>query len=625
MNNINGAPDSRDAQAPAPIPYTLRLGVTGHRQLQDSGAVVAVVQKTLNDINATLQGANHDSFQPISGAQSFVRRWESRLLWTLKRVMAACNLLNRATGERRTDLRWRIHSALAVGADRVVARSAMDLLQAELVAVLPFSVAEYRHDFTAPGEVKDFDDMLARSKNPVLLKMPYGVRADSISPAEADVRTKIRNAGYRRAGETVVESCEILLAIWDGKPPRGRGGTAEIVEFALALERLVLWIDPTQPHQPARWVTGIEKRTVSGQETWTVKSKPLPDSAVDLSPNFVQLAEYNRDKLFNPSEFEQVFSRNADRLAGAREKAGLDAGQLQPLLQLVLPHYARADQLAIAFQTRHMLSATWLYRLAALAVAVGVVQAIFFPSAKALTGAEILLLLGAVGWFRLSVCEGWHEKWLNYRHLAERLRTLMFTSMLPDASGGRSAPKTLPLPFYPGPGGWILAACDRIKLPLPPPSADPKVFPQVRDFLIEAWINDQATFHANTELNKKGMAHREHLVVAWMLGVTLTAALVHLLDLAGHGVVAQVLTVLAIALPAFAAAQHAIVGIHDYERIATRSGRMADILRDLERAIREADTYDDLAREIARAEEIMSTENHEWCVSLSYRGLSLPV
>src|SRR6266850_2059881 len=34
------------------------------------------------------------------------------------------------------------------------------------------------------------------------------------------------------AGRRVVENSDILLAVWDGKPAKGKGGTADIVEYA---------------------------------------------------------------------------------------------------------------------------------------------------------------------------------------------------------------------------------------------------------------------------------------------------------------------------------------------------------------------------------------------------------
>ncbi len=39
---------------------------------------------------------------------------------------------------------------------------------------------------------------------------------------------------YVMTGRATVAHCDLLIAVWDGLPPRGRGGTAEVVELAVA-------------------------------------------------------------------------------------------------------------------------------------------------------------------------------------------------------------------------------------------------------------------------------------------------------------------------------------------------------------------------------------------------------
>jgi hypothetical protein len=51
-----------------------------------------------------------------------------------------------------------------------------------------------------------------------------------------------RTAAYLAAGVRVLERSDALLAVWDGKPARGRGGTAEIVARARAAEVPLAWI-----------------------------------------------------------------------------------------------------------------------------------------------------------------------------------------------------------------------------------------------------------------------------------------------------------------------------------------------------------------------------------------------
>ncbi|SNT61903.1 hypothetical protein SAMN05216276_108614 [Streptosporangium subroseum] len=56
-------------------------------------------------------------------------------------------------------------------------------------------------------------------------------------------------AAYDAAGLFVVEHCEVLVAIWDGKPARGLGGTADAVAHARRLGREVIII----------WPEGVER------------------------------------------------------------------------------------------------------------------------------------------------------------------------------------------------------------------------------------------------------------------------------------------------------------------------------------------------------------------------------
>lgn len=120
-------------------------------------------------------------------------------------------------------------SSLAAGADCLVAEEALRLGYA-LVAVLPFPRDIYREDFEDnPGALARFDVNLAAASH--VIELP-GERTDS-------------PAAYREAGRHVVTASDVLLAIWDGQPARGVGGTAEIVDRARrdGVPVAVLWPD----------------------------------------------------------------------------------------------------------------------------------------------------------------------------------------------------------------------------------------------------------------------------------------------------------------------------------------------------------------------------------------------
>jgi hypothetical protein len=64
-----------------------------------------------------------------------------------------------------------------------------------------------------------------------------------VGEAEAVVEMSPRDnraEAYQQAGRYVVEHSAVLLAVWDGLPAGGRGGTAEIVAWARGLGKGVI-------------------------------------------------------------------------------------------------------------------------------------------------------------------------------------------------------------------------------------------------------------------------------------------------------------------------------------------------------------------------------------------------
>lgn len=117
---------------------------------------------------------------------------------------------------------FRILSSLAEGADRLVARRVLSRPGARLVAVLPLPRLDYLTDFESQQSRQEFLELLGEAET--VIEMPA-----------ADSRTK----AYEQAGRYVVEQSEVLVAVWDGLPARGRGGTAEIVAWARDLGKPV--------------------------------------------------------------------------------------------------------------------------------------------------------------------------------------------------------------------------------------------------------------------------------------------------------------------------------------------------------------------------------------------------
>ncbi len=72
---------------------------------------------------------------------------------------------------------------------------------------------------------------------------------EQLRRAAGTVRTlpfpKPSEQAFLAAGQALVERCDHLFAVWDGRPARGLGGTADVVAYARARGRpvTVLWVD----------------------------------------------------------------------------------------------------------------------------------------------------------------------------------------------------------------------------------------------------------------------------------------------------------------------------------------------------------------------------------------------
>src|SRR5690348_11265502 len=132
--------------------------------------------------------------------------------------------------------RLRFVSPIADGADQIAAEVALELGW-ELQVVLPFGRADYRASLANPPARERFDALLGRAS--CILELP----GHSVSQLDAYVMT----------GRATVAHCDLLIAVWDGLPPRGRGGTGEVVQLAITHGTAVIHL-PLQEAAPARLV-----------------------------------------------------------------------------------------------------------------------------------------------------------------------------------------------------------------------------------------------------------------------------------------------------------------------------------------------------------------------------------
>jgi hypothetical protein len=144
-----------------------------------------------------------------------LKRANSALL--SRRVDRALDAVARAACSRRGEARpqVRVLSALAEGADRIVAERALQQ-DCELQCVLPFARQSYELDFRTSASRQAYNSLLDRASETTALAGKRGSREQ-------------RESAYEAVGRAILDQSDVMLAIWNGAPAAGRGGTGQIV------------------------------------------------------------------------------------------------------------------------------------------------------------------------------------------------------------------------------------------------------------------------------------------------------------------------------------------------------------------------------------------------------------
>ncbi len=117
-----------------------------------------------------------------------------------------------------------VFTSLAAGADQLVARAVLKE-GGSIHAIVPS--AEYETTL-AGDDLATYRELLAQAEQVT--------RLDFRQPSEQ---------AYWAAGKEIVDYCDLLIAIWDGAPARGLGGTADVVNYARSRGKDVQVIWPT--------------------------------------------------------------------------------------------------------------------------------------------------------------------------------------------------------------------------------------------------------------------------------------------------------------------------------------------------------------------------------------------
>ena len=647
---------------PPKPPLVFHVGVTGHRPdrakrpTPDEDAIRRVVREVLGIIGDAVRGVGQVKPELFDGPRD-------------ANGVAVLPTL-------------RLLSSLAEGADQWVAREAVKLSY-ELQAPLPFSREEYAKDFDAadgtdPERKQQLD--LARIEFDQLLCEPTVV-------FELDGSRSVGNAGpsYLAAGRQTIRQSDILLAVWDGDTEKGAGGTAQVVRDALLAGVPVVWI-------PWSAATGADRWQLVGSWNWRLLEHPddikddaaqlreliagilLPpdvsESRKDLEPNSLRPA-YVQEIRRKKNRFGGFWSLFLDILAPrpgakARRVESTDRqppfddyegrtrvdwdrevqalGQLRnseffrSISELYLPYYAWANQLSVHYAGLYRSSFVANYLLGAMAVffaLLGLPALLRNEGELPAIFAELLVIAAIVASTRRGQRHRWHERWLEYRTLAERLRLARLMALL----GGWRQQAAMPghLAGYGDPVNswvyWYLRAVER-SAGLPRGKLDHARQTEAKLALQQVLVSGQIRYHGLTAERFHTLDHRLHLSGYVLFGSTFVACLAHFvleLEMTPPPLcIAAVLTILNALLPAFGAALAAIRSQGEFQRLVRRSEAMERALKRLQLQLGMVQPQDgalksqDLRRAGERVAQLMLDETLEWRVVFEDRPLVLP-
>ncbi len=415
-------------RSPPRVPFALTLGVTGHRAAAIPAAALPRLRERVAAVIAELEGA--------------------------ARSLAALEAAHFAD----CPPSFTIVSPLADGADQIATEAALARGFA-LQAVLPFANGDNRGDFADAAALAEYDALLARATS--VLELP-GERAESLD-------------AYVMAGRATVAHCDILLAVWDGLPQRGRGGTGEIIELAMARGTPVIHV-PVDDRAPLTLMWSAFDPAVLTQRSEPTASRPFDAAEMArLLAALIAPPSDPRERAFLDSFVGERQRRFRGRfeyplllaIAGVtpigakdwqdercataaseewRRYRGACAGPhgIQAALDLLEGAYIWSDRLANRYAQTYRSGHVFNFLLAAIAAVIGL-SGLVVPSGRLLLPIiEFGVVLAIILNTKVGLSREWHRRWLDYRQLAERLRPMRSLKLLgvaaPDAPGSAANP-----------------------------------------------------------------------------------------------------------------------------------------------------------------------------------------
>jgi hypothetical protein len=580
------------------IPFTFRIGVTGHRELADPDALRLRIREAIKQL------LMHVPVAPGTGMArvvvSALAEGADRLV--AEEVLAAGadrlvlqDVLGSGIGQR---AQQDAKDGLGPGPGRMVLETVLGDLDTRLEVALPLRQPDYEEDFKTEESKEEFHRLLAR--------------ASAIWPAPI---AETRNEAYELAGRYVVDRSDALIALWDGEDSRGQGGTEEIVAYAQESGVPIAWIHTNGDQEPA-YAHSHDQDCRARVLTQAAEKLRTYNARVIDSAKFDKRLHELRDELM-PDVAREI---PIDPLGLSREKVA----------DWVFPYFVRADLLALHYQSRFLRLSRGIFALAAAAVAVVALQVTIWPHYDWVVVLEVLCLIGLLFALRMNHRLRLHDQWISSRFLAERLRSSFFLALAGTGDQRATAEQRGRAPriafFSDSSEAWIERALSEVIARRPQLDAKSAPLDELRDYLKRHWIEGQISYQTRSSRQQRASDRWLAWMVRILFSVTLVAALVHSIGSYIFTVPEgwkNALLIASITFPAIGAGLHGYGAQRQFRRHSERYRTMAGVLAQARADMAGATTIyqvQDVARE---TERIVREENSDWFGVMRFHDIEL--
>ncbi len=447
------------------------------------------------------------------------------------------SLRKEASGE------WLALSSVADGSDQMFVAQARSLGMS-WHAILPLPKADFEKDFSS-ADWPAVETMLATAEH-INVITENGTREDA----------------YLDCGLETVNGADVLLAVWDGQPARGKGGTAEVVAYAESIGKPLVVIDATTLAVRRQNFDNLKR---DDQHLKTLNH--LPDATSGWGEN--------------------PFNAPA-RIFAFQQKCDSAASRGAPFF-------------------RRLIVATVMFHVAATLIASAGLS--FNLHLVVLPWLKLFCLIGALG---VALLAHHHQSsmhnWVNCRLAAEFCRSALATWGLP-----RATPlfEDVHLPNVRGLTRTLHVLHSRSS------QAQAVSMEEFKRLYVEKRLQDQLKYYRKQEERALPLFNRlkRGFWIATLLAVLCTLA--YAICNTGHLHVPEWMTstvfyFLPISLPVVAASFISLVSINDLQRRVARYREMQLMLEDSLRRITFCETWNSLERVVLKTERALRQEMMEW-------------